>query len=284
MTARVLDVTTAEYHRDPCATPSLSASIARELVKRSPLHAWQIHPRLGKQPREASKDMDTGSLLHALLLGEGLEEFAVLSFGNFTTKAAKEARDEAEARGKIVVLERDYLELMGTSAILRERIQDTGIFLTDGVGELKVEWTETLRDAEPVLCRGMMDHVRFDGVERPTIYDLKSTRSGDLHSVAKHIIEYGYDIQRAAYVSALGKLHPEARGRIDFVDVFFETSAPYAVTPIRLDGQFQNLGEIKWERAVRAWSNCLRTNHWPGYVDGITPIEAPAWAFMDTAA
>jgi hypothetical protein len=46
-TARFLDVSTAEYHADPCAQPSLSASIARELIHKSPLHAWQVHPKLG---------------------------------------------------------------------------------------------------------------------------------------------------------------------------------------------------------------------------------------------
>lgn len=37
--ARRIDVTEAEYHADPCETPSLSSSLAKVLLAKSPLEA-----------------------------------------------------------------------------------------------------------------------------------------------------------------------------------------------------------------------------------------------------
>ena len=34
------------YHADPCPGPSLSSSVAKLMLDRSPLHAWHAHPRL----------------------------------------------------------------------------------------------------------------------------------------------------------------------------------------------------------------------------------------------
>lgn len=275
--ARILPCTTAQYHADPCATPSLSASIARVLVAKSPLHAWQAHPRLGGGgDSAASKAMDEGSLLHALILDQPLDAFAVLDFDDFRKGAAREAREGAEALGQIVVLKRDFDKAAETARILKDRLGDLGIAFT-GSSEVKVEWEEQI-DGVSVLCRGMMDHV----IGR-TILDLKTTRSGDLKSIARSVYDYGYDIQGAAYRSALGKLHPEFRGKTSFVLAFVETVEPFAVTPVELDGQFEHLGQVRWETAVRKWARCLKTNTWPGYVDGLTAVEPPPWAMSEVS-
>lgn len=278
--ARILDVTTAAYHRDPCEVPSLSSSMAKVLIDQSPLHAFEAHPRFGNNGVEGSKAMDEGDLLHAILLLQDLSSFVVLPFDSFRTKAAQAARDEAEAAGKLVLLEAAFDKVTKVAETAGKRMTEMGIVL-DGVSEMKVEWTE-VDGPERVLCRGMMDHVRPVQADRSTtVYDLKSTRSGDLRSIAKHIIDYGYDIQGAAYKSAIGKLRPESLGRVDVVVVFIESFAPYAVTPVRFSGELRGLGEMKWERACRTWAECLRTRRWPGYVDAITVVEPPMWALLE---
>src|SRR4051794_7079341 len=106
--ARFLDVTADEYHADPCEQPSLSVSIATEMTRRSPLHAWQLHPKLGGLRREPTSAMDDGTLIHALLLGKGLDRVAVFDVPDFKKKAAQEARDSATAEGKCVVKKSDF--------------------------------------------------------------------------------------------------------------------------------------------------------------------------------
>jgi hypothetical protein len=278
-TARFLDVSTAEYHADPCAQPSLSASIARELIHKSPLHAWQVHPKLGNLQREETESASDGTLIHALMLGEGMDGIAVLDVKDFRTKAAQEARDAAAAAGKTVVKAADFAAAEIVADELKVRLARKGIKLT-GSSEQKVQWTEETEEDGSVLCRGMIDHLvmHFTDVTGATIYDLKTIRSAHPKTVQRHILEYGYDIQEAAYRSAVGHIVPEAIGRIDLVFLFCEIEPPYDVYPTRLNGQWRAHGQNKWERACRTWAQCLKTDTWPGYSSGITEIEMPPWA------
>jgi len=275
---RFLDVTPEQYHRDPCERPSLSASIATELVQRSPLHAWQIHPKLGGLRRTATEALTDGTLIHALLLGAGEERIAVLNVSDFRTNFAKAARDAALLAGKAVVKAADYEAAKEVVEILKKRIAKLDIAF-DGVSEQAIEWTEPTDDGE-VLCRGMLDHLvlRCGAVTTATVYDVKTIRSGDDRTVQRHILDYGYDIQDAAYRSAVGAVVPEACGRIELVFVFVELEPPYEVRADPLNGMFRHIGRSKWDHACRVWARCLATKNWPGYSGRITDIEPPPWA------
>jgi hypothetical protein len=79
-------------------------------------------------------------------------------------------------------------------------------------------------------------------------------------------------------VSAIERIKPELAGRVDFIFVFYELEPPFDVTPMRLSGAFRQIGDSGWRRAVNRWEECLRTNRWPGYVDGIVDVEPSGWA------
>lgn len=271
---RLCRMSAEEYHTDPCSTPSLSASIAHVISSQSPLHAYARHPKLGGVPRKDTRAFDMGSLAHSLLLGAG-KEIAVIEADDWKTKVAREARDDARAEGKIPVLVRDHDEAKDAADTLRQRFAGFGIVL-DGDSETTAFWTETTRDGAKVQCRGMQDHLKL-----PTIYDLKSCRSASVGSCQRHVDSYGYAIQRAAYVSAMEKIRPDLAGRIDFVFVFFELAPPFAVTPVRLSGEFRELGERRWRRAVETWERCLRENYWPGYTESIVDLDPPRWALAN---
>lgn len=266
-------LTADEYHADPCPVPSLSASIANELIGRSALHAYTRHPRLGGVPRAPKKHFDAGTLAHKILLGAGAE-IEIIEAADYKTNVAKAARDAARKVGKIPALVDDYAEALESAKMLRMRFESYGIKLT-GHSEVAAFWHETATNGNPVLCRGMFDHLSLDD---GTIYDLKSCRSAHPAACQRHADSYGYAVQRAAYTSALEKARPELAGRTDFVFVFFELEAPWVVTPVRMDGTFRALGEARWRRAVDAWERCLRENRWPAYVDTITDMAAPPWA------
>ncbi len=271
--ARFVRFSADEYHADPCPVPSLSASIASVLDSESPLHAWSRHPRLGGVQRPPTKAFDRGTLSHALLLGAG-KDVEVIEADDFRTNAAKAARDEAREAGKVPVLIADYAEAKHTAAKLRERFTALGIVL-DGESELTALWAERARNGRDVQCRGMMDHLLLSSLR---ILDLKSIRSAKPDMCRKHVEQYGYAIQRAAYVSAVEKIVPELAGRVDFVFVFYELEPPYAVTPMRLSGAFREIGARAWKRSVDRWEECLRTNTWPGYADEIISVEPSGWA------
>jgi len=195
MTARLLTCTPAEYFRDPCETPSLTQSIARTLLTRSPLHAWTEHPRFGDKPRKTNGEMDTGKLVHSMLLDAGAD-LAVINADNYRTKEAQTQRDAASAAGKLPILAKDYGTLAATVEQIRMSLYAQGIAL-EGDSEVAIEW----REGE-TLCRGLMDHLIINSRQN-TIYDVKTIRSADPQSCSRHAYEYGYDIQAAAYTSAV---------------------------------------------------------------------------------
>lgn len=271
MTARILNVTEDEYHKDPCATPSLSASIAQILITESPLHAWLRHPRLGATPDEATVATNEGTVLHKLLLGKGAE-IAVINMPDFRTNAAKEARDSASAAGQVPIIKHKFAAIEAAAAMLRERCEKFGFPLT-GESEVAIEWTDETEAGE-VLCRSRLDHVFIDA---GVIYDVKKSRSVNPKYLAKNIVELGYDLQQAAYTRALAALKPELEGRIDFVFLFCELDPPHSVVPVRLDGAFREIGTRRWQQALYTWERCLRRSEWPGYCDGIVTLDPPAY-------
>jgi hypothetical protein len=271
--ARLLPCSLEDYFRDPCETPSLSQSAAHVLITQSPAHCWTAHPRFGNAPRKVSKAADEGSLIHQLLLGKS-SEILVVEANDFKTKAAQFVRDEAIAAGKIPVIASRYHEVQAAANVLRATIEGFGIDLSEGVAEQPVEWYEPA-DRGWVLCRGLLDLFQ---PKRPRIVDLKKIVSADIETCSRHAYEYGYDLQRAAYVSCVEKLMPEFAGRVEYVIVFMEIEPPYAVVPVIPNGQMRELGERRWQRAVRLWEKCLAEDYWPTYTSTITSLELPPWA------
>jgi hypothetical protein len=273
MTARILNVTEAEYFADTAgAVPSLSQSIARTLVTKSPAHAWVEHPRLGGQPSEPTKATDQGEIIHRLLLGRGAE-VEVLPFDNYRKKAAQEARDAAREAGRTPMLEREYEGILAASTAIVRSLAALGVVL-EGESEVAIEWEEAGQHG-PVLCRGKLDHLKIGA--KATIYDVKKIESADPRSCSNNAYSYGMDIQGAAYTSGVEKLYPEFAGRVEYIPIFVEIAQPYAVVPGPLDAVLQESGRRRWARAINLWESCLRADRWPSYVDAMTVIEAPGW-------
>lgn len=267
-------LTAEQYHRDPCETPSLSSSIAKRILDESPKHAYLAHPRLGGHRWDPTSSQDTGSLIHALMLGKGAP-IAVIDAKDFKSKAAQEARDEAKAAGKLPVTEPAFLKLRSVATTLLTTLsEEYGIRLI-GESELAAIWEDSTDDGTPVLCRGMLDHLVGS---RGLVYDIKTISSAHPDKCSRQMSEYGYDVQWAAYTSALRTIQPSFAGREDFVFLFCEIEPPYCVTPVRPSGEFRHLGEMRWARAKRTWAECLRTGKWPGYATSIINVEPPPWA------
>jgi hypothetical protein len=273
-TVGFVECSDAMYFRDPCALPSLSASIANVLDRQSPAHAFAAHPRLGGGNADrASVATERGNLAHRLLLGAGRPVVEVKGYADWRKKEAKAAKQEALARGGIPVLSHKLEQAKAAADAVRARLAELGIVL-DGESEAKILWTEQADDGTVVQCRGMLDVVQL---ERRVVYDLKTVDSAHPAACARKVDAYGYAVQRAAYVRGLERIRPDLAGRIDYVLLFVEWTPPFAVLPARLDGVFRRVGEERWERAVNTWARCTRTGSWPAYADGVLELEAPGW-------
>lgn len=264
------------YHSDPCAEPSLSASIASRLVTQSPLHAWTYHPRFGRLRDEDTAAKIAGSLIDNLILGGGPDIVPIIA-NDYKTKAAQEARDAALANGKMPVIEAKLAAEREHAEKIKARLLERNGFTFDGVSQVVAIWKEG--DA---WCRARLDHIKLASA---TIYDLKFVRSAAPADIEKHMVTYGTDIQRAAYVSAVEKAFPDLSGRVKFQPIFVENGDVPAITVRPVGGSMRELGERKWKRAVETWARCLAANDWPDYGDD-GQIEAPPWAMtkdMNTA-
>jgi hypothetical protein len=248
--------------------PRLSASLAHLMLSKSPRHAWAAHPLLGNlRVDDRTEERDRGTLLHSLLLGSG-PQIEVVEADSWRTNAAKEQRAAAEEAGSVAVLEATYEAAMETSAAINEGLRDVGIN-----GGFRTERT-AIWEQDGVQCRARLDmhSINFPG----QLFDLKILRSANPAIFGRTMLAYGYDVQHAAYVSAVEHLIPELAGRVRMEFLLCEPFPPYAVCRVRPAGSMRSLGSSKWARAVKLWGECLSSGKWPGY--GVAEVEAPAWA------
>lgn len=275
MTAQLYrHMSATDYHNDPCSRPSLSSSTASVLLSQSPRHAWLGHPKLGGRRWTPTKDMDRGSLAHALLLGAG-PRIVEIEADDFRTKDAKEARDEAWKRGEIPVLSAKLDEAKETTEKLRAGLKELGIELT-GDSEATILF-EQQSASGPVKCRSRLDHVILEP-RRGIIYDLKSISSAHPDKCARSTYEYDYHLQSHVYTRAVEEHRPDLIGRVDYVLLFCELDEPHCITPARPDGMFRRMAEVRWQRAVDLWGRCLSEERWPMYTDRIINLAPPPWA------
>lgn len=259
-----------QYHADPCEQPSLSSSIAKIICSASPLHAWTAHPRLNPNytPEEAEK-FDIGTAAHYLLL-EGMPEIVVIEAPDWRTNAAKDARDEARAAGKLPLLEKHWGAVQ--AMVEAARIQLEGIsaappIFTDGKPEQMLVW-----DDGGVTCRARLDWLRDD---HSAIDDYKTTsRTANPEAWSRSLFGMGYDIQAAFYLRGLQALTGQ---QADWRWVVQETAPPYALSVVSLNPAALELADAKVIYALNRWRECLAANVWPGYPTEICYAELPGW-------
>lgn len=272
MTTGILTIGADQYHADTVADqPSLSSSIARILIDKSPLHAWAAHPRLGGQVSKDTDAMDTGTILHSLILEGDADGIAVLDYDDYRTKAAQLERDNARAAGLIPVKRKEWQAVEDTADAIKARIRthdaDPPLF-ADGQAERVLVW-----DEDGVTCRARLDWLRDD---HRTIDDLKTT-SYSVHpnALARTLFNNGYDVQAAFYLRGLKALTGKTA---EFRFVFAEVEPPNAITVINLSPAALALANEKVQWAIDTWRDCLRANKWPGYPTRVATIDPPAWA------
>jgi hypothetical protein len=281
MTASLLPITAAEYHDETFSLlPHLSSSIAREIVLRSPLHAWSKHPKFGgKDARDKpSKAMSQGTLIHALVLDAGHGSVAVIEAKSYVTKKARAERARAVSEGKTPVLTHKLELAKITAELVQAAIVKEGFSLASGKAEQVITWEEETPHG-PVPCRAMLDWLHDF---QPLIIDLKTCTSAHPDRAAKSVEKFGYHIQQAAYRSALRKLRPGTTD-IDFPWVFCEILSPSAIIlkVYRPAVSMIQLGERLWHRACERWAECLQSNVWPDYEDREF-LEADDWAHFES--
>jgi len=260
----------ATYHADPCEVPSLSSGIARLLIRRSPMHAHHAHARFGGNSRDPSATMDAGSILHKLMLGEG-DDYEAVQAENWTTKAAKEAREAIREAGRIPVLAHQLEALQaGAEAALAQMREhpDCGAFFDAGQSEAVL-----VAEDRGAWLRCMVD--RLPTGERMPWFDIKTTKASAAPVDFQRAMIRDHAFQEAFYRRIGRLLNRKPRA---FFFVVVEQDAPHAIAVMAAAPSLVEIADLEVERAVSVWRRCMEAQRWPGYPARTAYVEAPAWA------
>ncbi|WP_457663962.1 PD-(D/E)XK nuclease-like domain-containing protein [Sinorhizobium medicae] len=279
----------ASYHADPCPTPSISRSIAEKLIIQSPRHAFAAHPRLTKQDEEEesnSRTRDIGSAAHALLLRQPTE-IAVLNYDDFKKKAAKQDRDEAQERGAIPLLVKDYETALGMFETAKRELADNEHAAIRALAnpvddevtfnEVTAVWKDRCGDH---WARARMDRISVMA-DRITIIDYKTTElSAAPTQVNRAIFNNNYHFQDGFYRRGTRQLFPEIdrhEKKLSFLFIVQEQFAPFEITVTEIDNAGRVIGEKMVSDAFMLWRKCMTENWWPGYPKGTARAEMPPY-------
>ena len=152
------EVHASEYHADPCPEPSLSSSVARVLIERSPAHARLMHPRLNKdhKPQSTTTAMQIGSAVHSVVLDNTWSFIEWVDAANWRTKAARAAKSEAEADGRIPLL-------IGLRPQIEAMVSELRPHLPEGfLPEVTLVWKD-----HGIWCRARADMLGAQPDRRP---------------------------------------------------------------------------------------------------------------------
>jgi hypothetical protein len=273
----------SEPNFPPDSPPRLHQSTAKVLLMQSPLHAWHrlFGPQEPQEPEEFNNARNFGTLCHELLLGG--KNIVVVEAPDWRTNAAREARDMALAAGKIPVLRRRSEEAGKLVNRVVTALEHRGLSLENARSEVTAVW----KSSSGAWCEGRIDHLilpkpRARKTSRALILDFKFTTVEAVKKACEsRFIEYGYDIQHAAYVEAVETIFPKLRGRVEMIFFFVEVEPPHAIRTMPLAASMKNSGLWRWNKARGLWRECLRKygteTPWPSYGDDGEPAECPQW-------
>lgn len=285
-TPGIYDIGHDAYHSDPCAIPSLSCSIAKVLIRRTPRHAWQAHARFGNVGIIPTAVMDDGSAMHAMMLGHGhLVEPIRTVYGpkvkdkkkvgkpvtDYKTQESQDERDEIRGMGRIPVLAHRLPELLrckGAALRQLEQAEDGAVFLSPGRNEVCAVSIEN-----DVMLRCLVDRLPDD----PALGagDLKCTEMSAAPGGWDRRLQTEYAFQCAFYRRTLRGAEGFERPPMRFGVI--ELDPPHGTVIMSAGETLRAIAEAEVERAIQLWRRCMRTNEWPFYGTQTNWIEAAGW-------
>jgi hypothetical protein len=269
----VCRLSSAEYHSDPAPQPSLSATLAKILLRKSARHAWHASPRLNPDWEPVNKKtFDIGRAAHRAILGCGddyvaIPEDILASNGAASTAAAKAFIASARERGQTPLKDEEVEQIEAMRLVAHAKLLEHGITLDPERSELAA-----IAEIDGIWCRAMFDNVA--AAPGGPIYDFKTCEDASPEACLRAILNYGYDVQGAHYPEVWKAATGETR---PFVFIFQEKSAPYEVCLVRLSGSFEEMAQRRATKARKLWAECISTNNWPGYPIGLHELDPPAW-------
>jgi hypothetical protein len=268
----VYQISSEEYHADPCPVPSLSSGIAKIMLDQSPRHAWAAHPRLNPAYKaENSQQFDLGKAAHSLILDDP-QRFVYVEADSYRTKAAQLERDAAYQAGHIPLLPSQALAVEGMQRAFHSDLsRHTELQEAWGYGSSEQTWID--------CDEGTWFRIRPDRVSEQMhiIIDYKTIANAAPESCVRQIFAMGWDVQNGFYRRTANFLKDAWEVPYRFVFLFQETEPPYCLTAVELAPDAQAYADHRAAKAVALWRQCMAEQSWPGYPAETCFANLPTW-------
>lgn len=255
MSTEIIDgLPNAEYH----AHPALGSTSLKTLATKTPAH-WKW-----ERENPVHKDVfDLGTAIHSITLERDESNIVEVDADSWRTKAAREAKEEARAEGKVPLLTKDLQLARAIDKAIMAHPLASRMF-TGHIAERSVFWEE---DGLQLKCRP-------DALNLGLIGDLKSIVTADPNTFGKTAADLGYFMSAAHYIDGM---EVATGDRMPFLFILAEKTAPYPPAVVELDDEALEYGRRMNERAKRIYRRCLETGEYPGYPE-TGRISLPGWA------
>lgn len=233
------------------------------------------------KPKEATPDMEFGTVCHAAILTPELfdqsyhlqpEEYEAEVKGKKVMKpwhnGADACKEWVKSHSDRPIMTVEKIERVKKIAERIRYIPEVKAALENGMKEV----AHLKLDPETGLmmkCRA--DLMATDQAGLTWIFDFKKVQSGGATHAefSKSAADYGYFIQAHYYLTVTGASK--------FVFVPFDDSEPFDACLFEPDRDSLILGYRKWRRLLNDYARCKREDIWPGYPSSIQTLTAPKW-------
>lgn len=268
------DVDLEAYYADQLTPqPSLSNSGMSLILNETPLDFAFQHPRLNPDAERvaATVAQRRGDVVHQLALGKG-RGYAIGEFDAWRSNAAKAFKDEAIAGGLTPILASQFEEAEIMAGVIKDRISEA----LDGAAyktEVAFIYQEATRHG-PIWVKGLMD---VWSEEVATILDPKVTKMLYDKTVARQLLNMGWDRQAAFYPHGVGMINPELAGRVKFADLMIKPAAPFTSRLVGIEKGWECSSVKQCRIAMERFGACLYAGRWPGFGNRVDRIQMPNW-------
>ena len=276
--AFIVDEMPNSYYHDH---KSISSSGLRTIIDKCAKKYWYKSPFNANRPPPEQKDCWTmGSGAHDYLLQRDsfLEHNTVLPDEfNAHKKADREFKKELIEAGFNVLTADNLVDIKAMVAEV-DAHPFAGAAFTDGKAERSLFWVVTIIiDGEEVQvpCRCRPDWLPNDAKKVP---DYKTTADASEDGINKSMANFGYDQQHAWYSDGIDAVFGEKPEQFFFV--WQEKEPPYIVNCSIPDREAIRYGAMLNRKALNIFAECIKTDVWPTYSDGVIVSRNPVWRAM----
>lgn len=200
---------------------------------------------------------------------------------NNNATVCKDWNAEQEGEGKTVVSrsELDDARQMA-DAVLEKKVVSWGGTVGDLVSLSSTQTMVVADYTEPttgitVPLRALIDVTPPDEISPDSLWDLKTTRDTDPEKWRRSVSNFDYEFQAAFYLWVYNRATGSERDK--FGHLIVGNSAPHLAAVRQLSTESIEIGERKFEAAIRNYCQCLKSGEWPAYSDDVEIVEPMPW-------